>query len=147
MKTLRPVSAQRVRSALNMQHLSSAEMPAGVWTAHLRNYVVTWSLKNSAILHVKGQSNRRFRGTAALRGLMNYVNASNRNRVLPKAYLELAEEPTGYTVSAEVDRIISRGMNELQFSAFSETATLALSTFFGDFELAIKRGLAGGSDE
>lgn len=134
MKTLRPVSMQRVRGALDTYHLDVEVAENGSWMVRTLTHVLTVGLEDSDILHFKITSTRRFAGREALLRLREHVNTRNQSNIGPKAYLERVGKTGFYTVSAEVSRLVRSGLSELQFSACTEESVHMLYAFITDLE-------------
>lgn len=137
MRKLRPVSMQRIRGALDTQHLKVEVSSSGSWMVTTPTHVLTADLNDPHILHFKATSTREFVGHAAFARLSQLVNDSNQEKISPKAYIEKAGGGRTYTVSAEVSRLVKSGLSGVQFSAFCEEAVHVLYSFFGDLEAAV----------
>lgn len=138
MNILRPVSMQRIRHGVNASsHSVSLEGAGPVAHWDLGGCcTLTCSLDDPAVLHFKAQSKRRFRGPENFRHLARFVTSSNRSQAFPKAYVETLANPAVYTVSAEVNRLVTSGLSNLQFNAFIEHTLHTLSAFFKQFDRA-----------
>lgn len=134
MNTLRPVSMQRIHRVIST-HDVSLEGVGSVAHWDLGGYcTLTCSLDDPAVLHFKGQSKRHFRGPESFQQLAHFVTQSNRSRAFPKAYVESLSFPIAYTVSAEVNRLVTSGLSNLQFNAFIEHTLHTLTDFFKEFD-------------
>lgn len=139
MKTLRPVSMQRIRGALDMQHLDVEVGANGSWMVRTPTHVLTANLEDPNVLHFKVTSTRRFSDVAAMIRLRQHTNALNQATIGPKAYVEKVGETNSYTVSAEVSRLVKSGLSELQFSAWTEECVHILYSFIADLETKLGR--------
>lgn len=137
MRKLRPVSMQRIRGALDTQHLDVEVSSSGTWMVATPTHVLTADLNDPHILHFKATSAREFVGIDAFKRLSKLVNDSNRKKVSPKAYIEKIDDGRTYTVSAEMSRLVRSGLSEVQFSAFCEEAVHVLYSFFSDLEATV----------
>lgn len=134
MKTLRPVSMQRIRGALDTQHLDVEVGENGSWLVRAHTHVLTADLADPDILHFKVTSTRRFAGPEVMVRLREHVNALNQSTIGPKAYVEKVGKTHFYTVSAEVSRLVKSGLSEVQFTACTEESAHMLYSFIADLE-------------
>lgn len=133
-----PVSMQLIEATLESQSLPWERSEEREWRAINTVCALVCSLNDPSTLHLKGQSLRRFSGSAVVSKLADFVTNSNRVRAFPKAYIEPAAKSGDYTLSAEVNRLISAGMSDPQLMLIVEHI-YAIIAFFQDFERTASR--------